>query len=136
MSKLFFILGIIILIYWTFCMLNSVYNRPLVILKHKNLVLIIGVAFIFLGFINRKTCIDFSYRYSSVWIVDPDIMGIKNHITNEFAFVSVECPLNNLYEYLFSRCATCPLYRDNCIKIPPKKHKLCEGDIIFIYNYL
>ena len=114
-------------------MLQPIYNRPLVILEHKKLVLMIGIIFIFLGFINRKTCIDFNYRYSSVWIVDPDIMGIKNHLTNEFAFVSVKCS-DNPYEHAFSHCTTCPLYPNNCIRIPFKKHKLCEGDTIFVYN--
>ncbi len=82
-----------------------------------------------------KTCINIDAYNTSVWVVDPDIMAVKNLITNEFAFVSIECPLNNLYEHPFSRCANgCPLYPDSSIRIPFGKHKLCEGDIIFIYN--
>ncbi len=82
-----------------------------------------------------KTCIGIDSRNTSVWVVDPDIMGVKNHDTNEFVFLSIDCPQNNPYEHPFSRCANgCPLYPDNSIRIPSGKSKLCEGDIIFVYN--
>lgn len=81
------------------------------------------------------TCIDIDTSRVSVWVVDPDTMGIKNHVTNEFAFASLDCAQTTKPEFAFSRCANgCPLYPDSSIRIPAKTTKLCIGDNIFVYN--
>lgn len=82
-----------------------------------------------------KTCIDIDTSHISVWVVDPDIMGIKNHETNEFAFLSLDCAQTTKREFAFSRCANgCPLYPDSSIRIPAKLTKLCIGDRVFVFD--
>ena len=82
-----------------------------------------------------NTCLDIDTSRVSVWVVDPDIMGIKNHETNEFAFLSLDCAQTTKREFAFSRCANgCPLYPDSSIRIPAKTTKLCIGDHVFVFN--
>ncbi len=82
-----------------------------------------------------KTCIDINTSRVSVWVVDPDTMGIKNYVTNEFAFISLDCSQTTRPEFAFSQCANgCSLYPDSSIKIPAKTKTLCIGDDIFVYS--
>jgi len=82
-----------------------------------------------------KACIDIDASRIFVWVVDPDIMGIKNHETNEFAFLSLDCTQTTKREFAFSRCANgCPLYPDSSIRIPAKLTKICIGDYVFVYD--
>ena len=82
-----------------------------------------------------KTCLEIENHNTAVWVVDPDIMGVKNFRTHEFAYVTLDCPKDTPYEHPFSKCANgCPLYPDISIKIPPSKDKICEGDTVFVYK--
>jgi hypothetical protein len=82
-----------------------------------------------------NTCIKIDRDNTSIWVVDPDIMGVKNFNTNEFAFVSIDCPEDSLHEHPFSKCANgCPLYPASSIKLSTGRDKICESDAIFIYK--
>jgi hypothetical protein len=82
-----------------------------------------------------NTCIKIDKDNTSIWVVDPDIMGVKNFGTNEFAFVSIDCPEDTPYEHPFSKCANgCPLYPASSIKLPTGRDKICESDKVFIYK--
>ena len=108
----------------------------MVIMRNLLVLIICMTIFIPVGvFAFWKICINIEGQNTAVWVVDPDIMGVKDLKTEEFAFVSLDCPQNTPYEHPFSKCSNgCPLYPESSIKIPSGKDKICEGDTVFVYQ--